>query len=396
MHVKGFLHKTLSSVMHKKRLDTLSIIVHGLLIWKRLSVTELGRGMAVPIQERSAIRRADRFIGNLKLHSETNKICAIFITLLIHQKRRPNLIVDWSQIPNTKNHVLRAALVAPGRALTLYEEVYPEKKLGNSAIEKKFLRKLAKLLPTECKPIIITDAGFRNPWFKQVVELGWDYVGRIRGTHQYFDGKSWLKCKDLLSRATSKAKSIGEVVLCKKNPIVSNLYLLKEKSKKKSLKTKKTKPTQKKGSSKKKRGGKNSLEYSRSATEGWLLASSLPGKNWLTIKRVIKIYKKRMQIEEGFRDLKSSKYGFGFEKAYSRDIRRIGVLLLVAMIASIIAWLVGYAAEQRKWQYQFQVNSIKTRRVLSLFYLGCQILRRGLKITTDIFEEAVHGLWRTQ
>jgi hypothetical protein len=365
--------------MHKKRLDTLIVIVFGLITWKKLSVTELGRGINLPIQERSAIRRSDRFVGNRKLHKELNGIYCKNAELLVGSKQRPKIIADWTHIPNTKNHALRAGLVAKGRALTLYEEVYPEKKLGNVKIEKNFLEKLKKLLPEGCKPIIITDAGFRNYWFKKVLELGWDYVGRVRGTQQYNDGKGWIKCKDIILKATKKARCIREVILCKGNSLTSHLFLLKEKTKNKIKRAKK------------KGGGKDALEYSRSAKDGWLLASSLPGSNWLLINRVIKIYKMRMQIEEGFRDLKSSQYGFGFEKAHSKNRERIRILLLVAMIASLIAWLVGCAAEEKKWHYQFQVNSIKTKRVLSLFYLGCQVIKRNMKITIDMLEAAIHA-----
>ncbi len=92
-------------------------------------------------------------------------------------------------------------------------------------------------------------------------------------------------------------------------------------------------------------------------------------------KRVVKIYQCRIQIEEGFRDLKSSKYGFGFEQARSHKIERIENLLLIAMLASLVAWVIGWLAEKEKLHYQFQANSIKDRRVLSLFYLGCRIIK---------------------
>jgi hypothetical protein len=369
--------------MHKKRLNTLSILVIGLITWKKLSVTELGRGINLPIQERSAIRRADRFIGNQKLHKELEAIYRTNIEILVGSKKRPKIIADWTHIPNTKNHALRAAIVSKGRALTLYEEVHSEKKLSNAKVEKDFLEKLNKFLPEECKPIIITDAGFRNPWFKKIVELGWDYVGRVRGTHQCYNGIFWIKCKILLLTATRKAKYLGEMMLCKDNSIMAHLFLLKDKKKR----TSSTQYTKKKG------GGKDRVEYSRSAEEGWLLASSIAGKNWLSIGRVIKIYKMRMQIEEGFRDLKSSQYGFGFEKAHSRNRNRIKILLLVAMFASLIAWLVGYIAEKQKWHYQFQVNSVKTRRVLSLFFLGCRVIKRNMKITIEMLEGAIHAPW---
>src|SRR5262249_22980876 len=138
MHVKGFLHKKLSAVMHKKRLNTLSLLVEAALMNKKLSLTELGREMDLPIEERSGIRRADRFLGNEKLYSERIAILKTIADMIV-LKPRPWIIVDWSEVPNSFNHVLRAALVAEGRAITLYEEVHPEKKLSNPKIEKRFL-----------------------------------------------------------------------------------------------------------------------------------------------------------------------------------------------------------------------------------------------------------------
>jgi hypothetical protein len=85
-----------------------------------------------------------------------------------------------------------------------------------------------------------------------------------------------------------------------------------------------------------------------------------------------------MQIEEGFRDLKSSQYGFSFEKAQSQIIECIQVLLMIAMVASLVAYLSGWVAEKNKWHYNFQANSIKNRRVLSFFYLGCRVIKKGI------------------
>jgi hypothetical protein len=39
---------------------------------------------------------------------------------------------------------------------------------------KAFLQCLQQMLPAGCQPVIITDAGFRTPWFKQVEHAGWD------------------------------------------------------------------------------------------------------------------------------------------------------------------------------------------------------------------------------
>lgn len=83
-----------------------------------------------------------------------------------------------------------------------------------------------------------------------------------------------------------------------------------------------------------------------------------------------------MQIEEGFRDLKSTKYGFGFEHVNTLHIYRLNVFFLIAMLSSFLAWIIGWLAEKVNLQARYQANSTKNKRVLSLFYLGYRIILR--------------------
>lgn len=269
-----------------------------------------------------------------------------------------------------------------GGAVTLYEETHCKKKLSNSKVEKKFLATLKTLLPEKCCPIIITDAGFRNPWFKEVKRLRWDFIGRIRGTHHYYDGKQWDACVNLYSKATFMPKCIQKVDLCKKSRLSLNLFLYQEKSKGRKSKKK----------YRRNQGGQCYKTYSRSAKEPGLLASSLSGKDALKIKRVIKYYKLRMQIEENFRDLKSTKFGFSLKNAYSRHINRIKILLMIAMLASFIAWLVGCFAEEKGWRSHYQVNSTK-KRTLSLFYLGCRVIQRHAIPIDHFMQDMLQCAW---
>ena len=69
------------------------------------------------------------------------------------------------------------------------------------------------MLPDDCKPIIVTDAGFRIPWFKQVLSLEWDYVGRVRNrTHsKKVEESDWAPVKKLYALANSRAKRLGAI-----------------------------------------------------------------------------------------------------------------------------------------------------------------------------------------
>jgi len=368
MCFKGILQKIFSPVMHQKCLTNLNLFVESSLDQKIISLTSLGRNLNLQIKERSCIRRSDRFIGNDNLYNLLPDVYKKFSDCIIGDKTRPKIVIDWSQVPNTKCHMLRAALVTKGHAISFYDEVHTERYLNNCDIELKFLSTLKSILPPECKPIIITDAGFRNPWFKQVKKLGWDFVGRVRGTPHFFDGTSWNPCQKLLSQAKIGQRYIGKRILGKTNQIEAHLHLIKQKSKNRI--TTRRKP-----------GGKrDELNYKRSGKEAWLLASSLSGENFIKLKRIYKIYNSRMQIEQCFRDLKSPHVGFGMRNAYSRDPRRIQILLLIAMLSAWIALLIGHYLETEKLHYDFQSNSIKNRRVISLVYLGCRALARKVPL----------------
>ena len=65
--------------------------------------------------------------------------------------------------------------------------------------------------------------------------------------------------------------------------------------------------------------------------------------------------------------MKSKKYGFSLSESKTIKVARFTVLLLIALLGSLVAWLVGKLTEEAGMHYQYQANSIKHRRVLSFF-----------------------------
>jgi len=366
MHQLSILQNSLSNVTHGKRLHTLKEMVGAAFIAQSLTVTQLGRSLSSSQSERTGIRKADRFLSNTKLHREYPDICQTLCSYLIPKTSSPWILVDWTKMPHKDFNVLRASLVAEGRAITLYEEVHEEKRLGSPKVQRQFLEALKMILPRTCNPIIVTDAGFGVPWFKSVLKQNWNYIGRIRGTKYYSITEGlWLKVSGLTDIATPSPKYIGEISLTKKHSFNTNLYVVKHSSKGRHS-------FNKSGNIRK---DSNSKSKSKAATEPLSIVTSLQHTHNMTNK-VIKIYQTRMQIEEGIRDLKSTKYGFGFEHMMSYKPKRILMLLLIAMLAAFIAYITGLIAENKNLHYHFQANSIKHRRVLSLFYLGRRIIKK--------------------
>ena len=188
------------SEMHKMRRTALFVNVMAALHGEVLTVTHLGRSIKSEAKEKHCIKRADRLLSNRRLQGERVGIYTELTRQLIGNKQRPVMIVDWSDMDESKRHfLLRASVPMEGRSLTLYEEVHTVKSKEKPKVHEDFLKALQKMLPPQCRPIIVTDAGFRTPWFKQVEALGWDWVGRIRNRHevQLSGEEQWIPCKSL-------------------------------------------------------------------------------------------------------------------------------------------------------------------------------------------------------
>ncbi len=127
-----------------------------------------------------------------------------------------------------------------------------------------------------------------------------------------------------------------------------------------------------------------SKKASAAYREPWVLVSSLSG--FSAVSRVIKTYKYRMTIEGSFRDAKSTEFGFSLKENKTIKSVRYRVWLMISTLAYIIAWIIGYAAEKQGLHYDFQANTYKHRRVLSFFYLRCQIVRKKIVIPIQLKE----------
>ena len=132
-----------------------------------------------------------------------------------------------------------------------------------------------------------------------------------------------------------------------------------------------------------------SNQHAESGKEAWLLVTSLAVTSKLA-KRVVKIYKKRMEIEEGYRDMKSEHYGLGFNASMSYKVTRIAILMLIAALAAILLLIIGTAAEQAGLARHYQANTVKHRRVLSLHFLGRRVVKNPrLNLTFEHIQKAI-------
>lgn len=128
------------------------------------------------------------------------------------------ILVDWSHADTqTKYCILRASIVSEGRSLTLYQESAFSFQYHCPKVQKRFLKMLKLILPSDCRPVIVTDAGFKVPWLKAVRNNGWHYISRVRGTAHLKtqDSDEFIPCQSLFKNNQRKSQYLGATELTK-------------------------------------------------------------------------------------------------------------------------------------------------------------------------------------
>jgi hypothetical protein len=347
-----------SSVMHAVRLATVVALVEGIVRAGGLRPAKIGRSLSGSALPKHGIKRVDRLLGNPKMRGDRLFFFLAIARWVLRGAERPVVLVDWTEVG--AHVVLVAAVPIGGRALPIYSEVHPLKKLGNGATEKRFLCTLKAIVPEECKCIIVSDAGFKGPFFKAVLEFGWDFLGRVRGTTKAISTNGKVISKEsFYAQASTTPVDLGAFKLFVKQKISCRLVLVR----------KRRRP----GPKPMPPACKEERENRQSALDPWLLATSLSDGDAADI---VSKYAKRMQIEETFRDAKNHRFGWSLGTVRLSTPHRAAVLLALAALAYLVVTLIGLVAERSGHHRAYQANT-ESRRVLSLFTLAMAILHRA-------------------
>ena len=371
MHAKKIVDELLGSCLsrlHAKLAIAVKAAVCGVLQGGVLSLSHLARELESATAMRHRIKRMDRLLGNFSLYRARQEIYRQVAAQWLDGIEQILVVVDWSDATlDQKWHLLRASVAVEGRSVTLYEEVHPQRKLGNRQVHRVFLARLAKLLPAGCRPILMTDAGFHSTWFELVTQRGWQWVGRIRGKDMVsIGGCPWKRCTALYPAATSRARAFGNTLYVRSHPTPCRLVLVKRGAK---------------GRTHRNRLGKRSRAHTstkaaRRGREPWLLASS-PELGHLTPETIVSLYAQRMRIEQSFRDIKNERIGLGLSASRSRSGTRLEILLMIGHLAGWLMRLIGESAQQYQMHFQFQSVAHPKHKEISTQTLARRVLDAG-------------------
>lgn len=347
--------------VHQARWSALWRTVLAVIGGKQLWLTALGRARPGAALIKHQIKAVDRLLGNSALYQERPQIAAALAALLIRRRSTVVVLVDTVEIRN-KVVGFVASVAHEGRSVPIWSTMITAIR-ANAKLCRQFLDELRTVLPSGCRPILVTDGGFETNWFDRVEALGWGYVGRIRGQTKFQVGSKRLSCADLHAMAGRHAKNLRDALYPlkrarKRRVVLSKLPVCRHRQ----IKTR-TGPGR----------DTNYKHFRKNAYEPLILTTSLTCRP----QAVVDVFATRMQIEQNFRDLKNHRWGWSLRHCGSRSKERVELLLLIGTIATFGQLLVGMAAEQRGIQRHYQANTVRSRRVLSHFVLGGLILARA-------------------
>jgi len=352
--------------LHTKRAAALRRAVAALVAGGVLSLSALALRLSGSTTLKHRLKSVDRLLGNKAVHRQRWEIYAALAGRWLAGLRTVLLVVDWSDATRDQRwQWLRASVVVEGRSVTLYEEVHPQRRYANPRVHRQFLARLASMLPPGCKPMVMTDAGFRSTWFESVSELGWSFIGRVRGPAKVCapGSSQWVTVKQLYAKAANEARDLGPMHLVRSNPSTVRLVLARRPRKHRHQRTLQGR----------KRKSKTSMQCARREREPWLLAVS-PDLQHLSAQAVVALFAQRMRIEQTFRDTKNLRVGLGLEVSRSKGSQRLEMLLLIAHLASFAQRLIGEEAKARQLELQFMSTRRSTRPEISVMTLGRRLL----------------------
>lgn len=353
--------------MHAVRARALLGATAALLNGRRLILIDLARAWPGAERVRAPLKRVDRLLSNRHLHRESERLYQQMARWLLREPR-PLIVVDWSDLQSDGRWVLlRAAVPVGGRTLTILERIYPQSLKGSPKAQHQFLRHLHAQVPATVTPIIVTDAGFRSPWFRAVEKLGWHHVGRVRSRARirFSADAHWFDNRQLYAVASVQPQRFTAVEVLPEDPWVCDLVLQRRAPKGRYRLTRQGARSQ----------GRRSVLAEKREKDPWLLMVSASLRD-LSSAQLVAIYAKRMQIEQSFRDLKCERFGCAFYYSLTRRAERLAILLLIHALATFLAWLCALCTRVRALVYYGGVLSPRATRHYSRLRIGWEALRR--------------------
>jgi hypothetical protein len=319
----------------KSRRTTLTALVFGLMMGRRLGLAAIARRMAGPVSVRHKIKRVGRFADNGGVRVREATPCLVGWVLSV-TGRAPVVALDWTDLGRGRV-MLTAAVALGGRAVpvawtVMGQRAFTRRRKSRNDVEEQLILRLKEAFGQH-RWLLVADRGFaRADLFVKLQKWGIRYVIRACG-NPWVDTGRWSGRLWNIRRRPCSLRRYGQALYHKSRRVPVSLVVV----------------------------------HRGSAPEPWYLVTNARGK-----AAIEKAYHKRCWIEEHFRDAKT---GLGLKGLRLRRAHRIERLLIVAAVAMLVALAIGMGWCSEHGESDPQMTSHKRGRSLSLVNLGYEIFR---------------------
>jgi hypothetical protein len=321
------------ALLRKSRTKTICCLASGLLMRARIGLAEIARGMRDDTTVRHRIKRAWRFLRNDDVSCE-DATTALSRWIFSGSRATAVVALDWT---DWGEYMLLAAKVAvDGRAVPLAwmvmrKHLFDRDRKSRNDMEEKLIFRLKETLRD--RPwVLVADRGFaRADLFRAL--LDWKVSFVIRATCN-----TWVRVYGFsgilanIPRRPNAVHRYAKAFYHKTRRIPVGL----------------------------------AVTHEEPAPEPWYLITS-PDQT----ERAVATYRKRMWIEEGFRDAKSN---LGLTRFWAAKPERMERMMILVAIVMLVAILTALEYRRRNGNRDPQLTTKRRGRCLSLFRLGMELL----------------------
>jgi len=319
----------------QSRLTNLVLLLVGIFDSRSVYLSVLARKIPICAKKLSLAKRFERFLDNQAVRvKEWYHPWASWLIQSASTGGTVHLVIDSTKVSAYCRKVMVAVAYQRRTLPIMWEWVEHTRGHSTTAMQIALLRQVHQLIPKGVAVSLVGDGEFNHPLLIEELDFwSWDYALRQKSNTLIMQGHDCIwKRLDQFNLKRGQMVWLGRVLLTQASPYPTNLVLYWKKGEK----------------------------------TPWFLAT-----NQLSARPAVRLYKRRMWIEEMFGDMKG--HGFDLELSRLRTPQRLSRLTLIVCI--LYVWLVTMGEFVLKHTLQIEVDRTD-RQDLSIFRTGWDWLER--------------------
>ena len=325
------------------RLTNLALLMVGIFESQSVYLSVVARKIPIRARKLSLAKRFERFLSNKAV--EVEQWYHPWASWLIQSASvggTVQLVIDSTKVSAYCRSVMVAVAYQRRTLPIMWDWVEHSRGHSTTQFQIDLLRRVQRLIPAGTSVSLVGDGEFNHPLLIEELDvLGWDYVLRQKCNTLIMQDHDceWHRL-DSFELKQGEMSWLGKVLLTQASPYPTHIVLY----------------------------------WKIGEKEPWFLATNQP-----SAAAAVRLYKRRMWIEEMFGDMKG--HGFDLELSRLRTPERLSRLTLVVCI--LYVWLVTTGEFVLKNGLQTEVDRTD-RQDLSIFRLGWDWIERRLTFDDPI------------